>query len=121
MLSPIIYYVGFQIIYYFAIEKSNREAQEQGCEEEKKGYFIGIAIRIERYEYDDFMNQNFFSIGIKTQDSIYINYQFYLKENKDLLTFISIGDSIVKQSNEAKFLVIKKNKPRKTFVTPSCK
>jgi hypothetical protein len=121
LLIPVLYYTVFQIRYYYALEKSNRDAKAQSCAEETAVGFTGRITGIDRYEYNEYMNQNWFAIEVQVTDSNHLSYQFSLKANKDLLAFVSIGDSIIKHAATNNFLVAKAHQKRKTFVMPACK
>ena len=77
---------------------------------------------INRYDYDKFMNKNFFALSIKTNDTIieFINYQFNLEPSKNILDFVKVGQTIIKSKNSDSFDLIDNYGIKRTFKIPYC-
>ncbi len=122
LLGGFLYYFGFWAVYYFSMKKANKEAMEISCVEQTDQSYNGKIQNVLHYEYDEFMNQNFFGLNIVTNDSIEnrISYQFLKESNSNLLEFIEIGQVIKKEKGKDYFELTLKNGISKTFKVPDC-
>ena len=111
LLGGFLYYFGFWAVYYFSMKKANKEAMEISCVEQTDQSYNGKIQNVLHYEYDEFMNQNFFGLNIVTNDSIEnrISYQFLKESNSNLLEFIEIGQVIKKEKGKDYFELTLKN------------
>ncbi len=107
---------------YFAIEKSNKEASISKCKDGILQTFTGTIQEVDRYDYDNYMNKNFFSLHIKTTDSTnkHIDYQFILETNKVVLDFAQAGQQIRKDKGNDFFKITNSSGQQKTFKIPDC-
>jgi len=117
-----LYYLGFGAVYCFSMKKANKEAIEVSYLEQTNDIYSGKIKKILRYEYDEYMNQNFFGLDILTNDSteILISYQYPIKLNENLLEFVEIGQKIKKAKGKDHFELTSKNGISKTFKVPNC-
>ena len=122
VIVAVLFYVGFWVAYYFATEKSNREAKITRCKEDQESHFEGEIISIDRYEYSSFMNSNYFGLQIKSNDTAnqFVTYQFDLKSRKTILDFVSIGQKVRKEKGSTNFILFIANDKRKNFKLPYC-
>ncbi|WP_431109404.1 hypothetical protein [Winogradskyella poriferorum] len=104
------------------MKKANKEAMEISCVEQTDQSYNGKIQNVLHYEYDEFMNQNFFGLNIVTNDSIEnrISYQFLKESNSNLLEFIEIGQVIKKEKGKDYFELTLQNGISKTFKVPDC-
>ena len=123
VLFVILYYGHFWLQYYLATEKSNKETGKSKCKEGIEEEFSGTIDKVNRYEYDDFMNKNFFALEILTTDSIdgFKTYQFNLKEYRDVLEFANAGQRIEKIKGKDTFLLNSDNGQKRSFTIPDCR
>jgi len=105
------------------MEKSNKETVEKKCKDVIADEFFGTIQKIERYEYSDFMNENFFALEITTTDSTnrFRTYQFNLDEYKEVLEFASNGQMIEKLKGQDVFVLTTIEGQKKYFIIPDCR
>jgi|GEM_PF-4058578 len=100
----------------------NARAKVSRCIEGQDLAFEGVVSGINRYEYSSFMNNNYFGIDIKTGDTTnkFIYWQFTLKENKDLLNIVSVGQGVRKVKGSKTFTLFVTKDVEKEFALPYC-
>ena len=101
---------------------TNEKGKQLQCKENIEQSFVGTLSGIEIYTYDSFMHKNFFSIHIKTVDTtlLYVDYQFKLKQNKEILDFVKIGFQVYKFNGKNTFTIYDNNGKFKIFNIPYC-
>ena len=122
-LISILGFVGVWAIFYFSSEKANEEGLEMGCKENIEQEFKGRIVEINKFEYDSFMHGKFFNIQIKIYDGLnqYIDYQYNLKPNEDILEFAKVGQKVSKIKGEDIFTLMDTNGLKKSFKIAKCK
>ena len=123
LISLPLYYFGFRAVYHSSMKKANEEAKEISCEEQTTESFDGKIENVLLYEYDGYMQKNFFGLDIITTDSIkkHISYQFDKKVNENLLEFVKVDQSIKKELGKSYFELTSNTGELKTFNVPNCK
>lgn len=123
VLAVVIFIGQFYVRYYLAIEKSNKESTITDCTDNINESFKGEIYQINRFEYDSYMNKNFFLIKIKLADSLhsYINYQYVLEPYKEILTYARLGQKVIKVKGKNTFTLYLDSNKTKSFSVPSCK
>jgi len=118
LISVPLYYLGFGAVYYSSMKKANEEAKEISCEEQTNESFDGKIENVLRYEYDGYMQKNFFGLDIITTDSTKnrISYQFEKKLNENLLEFVKAEQKIKKERGKRYFELIAMEKGSVKFV-----
>ena len=121
-LVCVLGYTGIWLTYYFSVSKANKKGLEMACKENKEQEFEGQIVSIDRFEYDEFMNERFFNLKIKTQDTLnqLIDYHYNLKPNKDILEFAAIEQRVIKIKGQENFTIIDFNNNKKTFKIAKC-
>ena len=116
-------YGQFWLRYYWATEESNKETTQTKCNDGIGEEFTGTIKKIERFEYSDFMNKNFFALEIRTNDSLnnFRTYQFSLEPYRDVLDFAKSGQVITKKRGQNNFTLKTDLEQQKSFVIPDCK
>lgn len=117
--------IGFAIIYliyYLSMQEANENGKKMNCKENIEQSFLGTIIEIKRYEYSEFMKNNFFALSIKTNDSLkkFIDYQFNLETNKNILYFAKKGQTILKVKGNKTFTIMDNYGIQKTYTIPYC-
>jgi hypothetical protein len=126
-LTILIVYAVLGLRFYFAMEKSNKESAETKCNYDSKVNYKGVLYRIDRYEYNPDINEDFFGLNIyimgdtSRSESNDIKYQYYLPDNKELIEFVNVNDSVVKKRADNFFTVISRTKGKRDFKLPTCK
>ena len=105
------------------MKKSNKETIISKCNDGIIQSFSGSIVKIDRYEYDEFMSKSFFTLKIKTTDTsnTYIDYQFHLEHYKNILNFTKPGQKVLKEKGKDTFIVFTDNTHKRTFTIPDCK
>lgn len=118
----VLYYGRFWLQYYWATEKSNKETAQFKCKDGIEEEFTGTIDKVNRYEYDDFMNKNFFALQILTTDSVdrFKTYQFNLEEYRDVLEFVNAGQRIEKIKGQDTFVLRIDDGQEGRFKIPYC-
>jgi hypothetical protein len=120
-------YAVLGLRFYFEMEKSNKESAETQCQNDSDINYKGVVNRIDRFEYNPDMNKNFFGLNIYFMEdttksiSIDIYYQYSMPDDKELVDFVNINDSVVKNRADNFFTVISRTKGKKDFKLPTCK
>jgi hypothetical protein len=120
LLLGIIYVISMPITYYFSIKQAVKDDFREGCEIQKLEHFEGTIQKIDRYEYNDFMNETTFSLTIKVdkpKDTI-VKYQFQREFHEEFLKAVRTGDTITKRKNYARFSLGKNIKTK--YLMPDC-
>lgn len=122
LIGGLLIYFGFWALYYFSMKEANEKGRQMSCQENIQEEFQGKIRTIDRYEYSSFMNENFFGLNIKTNDTLKksISYQFDIEENKDLLEFVKTGQAIRKERGKDIFLLTTSDGVTKNFKVPDC-
>jgi len=122
LISVSLYYLGFGAVYYSSMKKANEEAKEISCEEQTNESFDGEIENVLLYEYDGYMQKNFFGLDIITTDSTKnrISYQFEKKPNENLLEFVKAEQKIKKERGKSYFELISSSGETRTFKVPNC-
>ncbi len=123
LLGALLYYFSFWTVYYFSMKEANKEAMEVSCAEQNSQSYNGKIKNLLRYEYSEYMNQNFFGLDIVTNNSgeKIISYNFSIESNSNLLEFVESGQEVKKVKGKDYFELISKNGVSKTFKVPDCK
>ena len=118
----IISFASFYYAYYISMQEANEKGKQMKCKEFIEQSFFGTITKIERFEDSDFMNKNFFALSIKTNDSLnkFIDYQFNLEPNKNILAFAKVGQLIFKHKNKDTFELIDHYEKKRTYKLPFC-
>jgi hypothetical protein len=113
---------GVYLTYYLSMKDANEKGKQMKCKENMEQSFLGIVTEINRYDYDQFMNKNFFALSIKTNDTTikFIDYQFNLEQSKNILDFAKVGLTIIKKQNSDSFDIIDNYGIKRTFKIPHC-
>ncbi len=129
-IKSILILLGIGIIIYFGVlllivethKEMSNNSQTESCDFNIQSEFEGEILEIERYEFSEYMKQNFFGIKIITStpsDSL-IDLQFNVKENEDLINYIFKGQRIKKNKGKSKFEIELQNGSNKKFSMPNC-
>ena len=121
-LICILGYASVWATYYFSMKKANQEALETGCKENIEQEFKGEIVEVERFEYDNFMHNNYFNLHIKVDNNAneYIDYHYNLKPNKNILSFVIKGQKVVKIKGTNTFTIIDSTGIKKSFKIAKC-
>lgn len=121
-LLCILGYVAFWLMYYFSIERSNKQGLEMACKENREQEFVGKILNIDTFEYDNFMYKRFFNLHIRINDSTkeYIDYFYNLKPNEEILDFARPGQKATKIKGEDRFELTDSTGKKKYFVIAKC-
>jgi hypothetical protein len=113
---------GVYLTYYLSMKDANEKGKHMKCKENMEQSFLGTVTEINRYDYDQFMNKNFFALSIKTNDTTikFIDYQFNLEPSKNILDFAKVGQTIIKSKNSDSFDLIDNYGIKRTFKIPYC-
>ena len=105
------------------MQESNARTTMLKCLEGQTLAFEGVVSGINRYEYSSFMNKNVFGVTIKTEDTTnrFIHWQFRVKEGKDILKVISVGQKLRKIGGSKTFFLFVNNHNKQEFNIPYCK
>jgi hypothetical protein len=123
VICSVLYYGLFWLRYYLALEKSSEETKLSKCKDGIEEEFSGTIDRVNRYEYSDFMNKNFFALEILTTDSLdkFKTYHFNLKEYRDILDFANVGQRIKKIKGQDTFILNSDRGQERSFTIPDCR
>jgi hypothetical protein len=108
-------------------EKYNQESDVSKCKYDSEINYKGVVNRIDRYEYDPTMNEDFFGLNIYIMDdttrsiSMDIQYLYSLPDDKELIDFVKLNDSVIKIRSKDYFTIISKVKGKRNFNLPTCK
>ncbi|MCB0766475.1 MAG: hypothetical protein KDB95_04620 [Flavobacteriales bacterium] len=118
----ILGFAGFIGHYSCSIQAANGSGLEGACDELVAQQFTGHVVDIETYDYDSFMHDRFFSILILINDTTkeYVNYQFDLKRNRDMLEYASVGQTAIKEEGAITFLLIDSAGELRQFQIAKC-
>jgi hypothetical protein len=118
----LLLYLGFWAAYYFSMQRVNARAKVTKCLEGQNLSFEGIVTRIDRYEYSNFMNKNYFGLTIKTADTTnrYIDWQFLIEESRVILNVVTVGQKVQKIKGDKFFYLYVIGGQRKVFKVPYC-
>jgi hypothetical protein len=108
LIAITICYIGLWIAYYFTANQYNKELRKERCSEGKQYSFNGKIVNLNRYEYSDNMSKKYIGLIVQTLDSAssLITYQVELTNQKDILDFVQIGQTIIKEKNSSKFILL---------------
>lgn len=113
---------GLWVRYYFAIQKANKASIELACKENIEQQFEGRLADIDRFEYDNLMHTHFFNLHIKIRDSSnhYIDYQYLLEPNKEILDFAQPGQWAIKVKGKDTFTLMDTTGNKRIFKISKC-
>jgi hypothetical protein len=117
-----IYSIGIFASYIFSLKKAIKKDKIECCEEQKLQSYEGIVEKIERYEYDEFMNSSFFGLEILTDDSLEENleYLFPLPEYQELLESLYIDQKVAKGRDKLEMKIQSKEGDTIRILMPCC-
>jgi hypothetical protein len=115
-------FAGFIAYYNHSIRVANKEGLEGACRELAAQHFSGRIVHIDTYGYDSFMHGRFFNVMILIDSTAkqYVNYQYDMKLNRDLLEFAKVGQIAFKKQGSETFLLQRDRGAWKSFRIANC-
>jgi hypothetical protein len=112
--------IGFYAGHLLDKERRSEAMNRKECINEQSKAFTGTIRSIDRYEWNQHMNDEYFGLSIEVGGRSSVNYMFPREDHKELAGFAEPNDKVIKQAGKDSFIVMKEDGLARHFIVPVC-